>query len=87
MVSEICRVLKPGGALIADVVPGFDEGHLPGEYKSTFWSNVDQLVDALTAAGLRLVSRRNLARTPWQQFVMTPTSAASAASGRIGLVA
>ena len=33
MVGEIRRVLKPGGALIADVVPGFDEGHLPGEYE------------------------------------------------------
>lgn len=87
MVGEICRVLKPGGALVADVVPGFDEGHLPGEYESTFWSNVDGLLEALTAAGLRLVSRRDLERTPWQQFVMTPTSAASAAGGRIGLVA
>ena len=87
MVGEIRRVLIPGGALIADVVPGFDEGHLPGEYESTFWSNIDELVDALTAAGLRLVSRRDLDRTPWQQFVMTPASSASAASGRIGLVA
>ena len=87
MVGEIGRVLKPGGALIADVVPGFDEGHLPGEYESTFWSNVDELVNALTAAGLRLVSRRDLDRTPWQQFVLTPTAVASAASGQIGLVA
>ena len=87
MVGEIRRVLKPGGALIADVVPGFDEGHLPGEYESTFWSNVDELVDALTAAGLQLVSRRDLDRTPWQQFVLTPTTVASAAGGRIGLVA
>ena len=31
LVDEIRRVLVPGGVLIADVVPGFDEGHLPGD--------------------------------------------------------
>jgi SAM-dependent methyltransferase len=71
LVAEIRRVLKPGGALIADVVPGFDEGHLPGEFESTFWANVDELVGVLTASGLRLVSRRELDRAPWQQVVLT----------------
>ncbi|MFZ1428700.1 MAG: class I SAM-dependent methyltransferase [Geminicoccaceae bacterium] len=74
LVDEIRRVLVPDGVLIADVVPGFDEGHLPGDFESTYWTNVDALVDALTAAGMRMVSRRALDREPWQQIILKPAS-------------
>jgi SAM-dependent methyltransferase len=71
LIGEVRRVLAPGGAFIADVVPGYDEGHVPGEFESTFWSSLDDLVRALSESGLRLLSRRDLDRPPWQQFVMT----------------
>ena len=85
LVREIRRVLAPGGTLIADVVPGFEEGHLPGDFESTYWTNVDALVEALTAAGLRLVSRRVLDRKPWQQIILKPAS--ENADERIGQAA
>jgi hypothetical protein len=36
----------------------------------------------LTAAGLRLVSRRDLDRAPWQQIVLTPVPSADGAHER-----
>lgn len=77
LVGEIRRVLVPGGVLIADVVPGFDEGHLPGDFESTYWASVDTLLEALTAAGMRVVSRRALDRDPWQQIILAPVSEAA----------
>jgi len=71
LVSEIRRVLEAGGVLIADVVLGFEEGHLPGEFEATFWSSIDELVDALSKAGLQLISRRTLGHPLMHQLVMS----------------
>ena len=71
LVGEVRRVLDADGVLIADVVVGTEEGRLPGDFEATFWASVDDLVGALSRAGLQLVSRRRLDHPLMHQIVMT----------------
>lgn len=57
LISEIVRVLKPGGRLIVEAARGSEEGLKPGFYESFWWSRVDDLIDALAVRGFELQSR------------------------------
>lgn len=37
VVGEIRRLLRPGGPFIADLVQGYEEGFIPGEYEAIHW--------------------------------------------------
>ncbi len=71
VVGEVHRVLREGGILIVDVLPGFDEGFVPGTHEATYWRRLDDLLAAIAASGpfekawLRDLPTR--ARNPWAQ--------------------
>lgn len=73
VMGEVARVLKPGGAFVTDVAPGYEEGFTPGEFESHYWPTVDSLVDRILACGgLVKESRRDLGlprQTLWIQVV------------------
>jgi SAM-dependent methyltransferase len=74
VIREVRRVLRPGGAFVADILPGFDEGFTPGEYESTHWRTIDYLVERIcAAASLVEESRVDLGETGrdrWFQIVL-----------------
>jgi len=73
-IGEIVRVLRPGGVLVADILPGFEEGFTPGEYEATFWRTARYLVDQVTElGGFEQQSWRDLdrvGRDRWMQVVL-----------------
>ncbi|MFO1059705.1 MAG: class I SAM-dependent methyltransferase [Dongiaceae bacterium] len=70
---EIARVLRPGGAFVADILLGFEQGYTPGDYEATIWRDPETLVERLcSAAPLRVAGSRDLGRLRqerWQQIV------------------
>ena len=74
LMTEIERLLRPGGLLVADVLKGFDEGFTPGAYEATHWKSVDALLaELLRLSKLRLIERRDLGqvrRDHWIQLVL-----------------
>ena len=78
VIREVCRILCRDGTFITDVVPGYEEGFMPGEFESHHWATVDHLIDDICrAAPLSLVSRRELGSAGsgvWSQleFVKSP---------------
>jgi SAM-dependent methyltransferase len=73
LTAEIRRVLRPGAIFIADVLDGFDQGFIPGEFESMHWRSIDALAAAVAEKGrLVEVSRRGLGqvrRDRWTQLV------------------
>jgi len=73
VISEIVRVLKPGGVFVADLLPGFEEGFVPGEYESSHWQNVDEFSREIAeTGGFALEAKRDMGqqrRDQWYQFV------------------
>jgi SAM-dependent methyltransferase len=66
IVREVVRVLKPGGAFIAEIVGGSqdDFGREPGAYESLWWDRVDNLVDHIARHGF-VAERRQRFAVPW----------------------
>lgn len=63
VVSEIVRVLRPGGILVTDVLEGWAEGFVAGEYEATHWEKVEPFVEHLAGiGGLEVVSIRDPGR-------------------------
>jgi SAM-dependent methyltransferase len=44
VLAEIGRVLHPGGLFVADVLPGYDEGFVPGAYEATHWPTLESFL-------------------------------------------
>jgi len=77
--SEICRVLKPGGIAIVDIVKGYEEGYVAGGYDATHWARAEDFAKQLgVASGLSLDSHRSLetlGKERWRQAVFRKTPA------------
>ncbi len=73
MLREITRVLTPDGILIADILPGYEEGFTPGRFEATHWPRLDVLIEQITTlSALRRESTRDLGkhrRDQWIQVV------------------
>lgn len=75
LVVEINRLLKMDGLFIVDMLQGFDEGFIPGDYEATHWSNSDTLVKKLCEIGRfeitedREIGKRR--RDTWRQVVFS----------------
>lgn len=68
---EAARVLKPSGLFIVEMIGGYEEGHRPGEWESTFWPTTEHLAQSICAAGDFTISRsspiRNL--SGWTRYI------------------
>ncbi len=64
LLSEMKRVLKPGGHVIADVIKGTKEGYTPGRYEAAAWERIDDVVRRFEQSGFILL-RRTFIRHPW----------------------
>lgn len=63
-ISEICRILKPDGLLIMDVVKGSAQGVTPEDFESLFWEQTDNILAPFLAGPFELVYRNDFG-IPW----------------------
>lgn len=66
VLSEVRRVLKPRGIFIAEIVRGSkdEEGREPGAFESTWWDNVDAVVNTVVKYDLTHMERNRFSY-PW----------------------
>ena len=73
VVSEISRLLRPGGLFVADLVLGYDEGFIPGEFEATHWRSRQEFIGQIAElGGFRVETVRDLGLTRrdlWTQAV------------------
>jgi SAM-dependent methyltransferase len=71
LLSEISRVLVPGGLLVLEVGRGTENGDRPGFYETFSWARPDDLLDRVPADAFKLEQRSEF-DLPWPgvQFVL-----------------
>jgi len=71
--AQVTRVLAPGGMMLAEILPGYEEGFVPGRFEATHWPRLDVLIDRIEGVSpLRRESVRDLGRhrrDQWFQVV------------------
>ncbi len=81
MLSEVRRLLRPGGAFVVDLVSGYEEGFYPGAYESIHWRTAEEFTQKLVEiGGLDLEGTRDLGklgRDNWVQAVLRRPSDAN----------
>jgi SAM-dependent methyltransferase len=74
VLGEVRRLLRPGGLFVVDLIFGYDEGHIPGEFEATYWRDSREIITKLmTVGGFELVETRELQTTRqarWRQGVL-----------------
>jgi len=71
IVTEVKRVLKPGGIFLLEVYRGYDEGKVIGEWESLHWSTAKSLAEKVSElGGFQLEAERELTAGEWPQFVL-----------------
>ena len=73
IVGEIRRLLRPNGLFVADVLLGYEEGFIAGEFEATHWANSQSFIERIRdIGGFELESVRELGqhrRDHWRQAV------------------
>ncbi len=71
LVSEVRRLLRPGGIFLVDLVNGTEEGFYPGGYESMIWANAEDFAKKIAdIAGFTIESSRDdLPEMGGNQFV------------------
>jgi SAM-dependent methyltransferase len=73
LLAEVARLLRPGGLFVADVIAGFEEGFVPGEFEATHWRSTEALLKRIEdLSGFTLIEQRDLGHTRrdlWHQAV------------------
>jgi SAM-dependent methyltransferase len=79
IVGEVRRLLRPGGLFIIDLIPGFREGFVPGEFEAMSWSDSNALIRLVRDVGaFTPVEIRDLGRSgrfEWRQAVLRKPAA------------
>jgi SAM-dependent methyltransferase len=74
VIGEVRRLLRPAGVLVVDLVQGFEEGNVPGEFEATIWRDSDSMINTIRTLGnFELVETRDLGRLrrdSWRQTVL-----------------
>ena len=80
LLSEVTRLLRPGGLFVADIIGGYEEGFYAGNYESTHWPKAGEFAEKVAGlAGFALESTRDLGqinRDRWFQAVLRKPAAA-----------
>jgi SAM-dependent methyltransferase len=62
-IGEVRRVLRPSGLFLVDLVPGFEEGFVPGAFEAFHWRDADTLIATIgDLGGFALVDTQDLGR-------------------------
>ncbi len=73
IVGEVRRLLRPNGLFIADVLLGYEEGFIAGEFEATHWANSQSFIEKIREIGdFALEGMRDLGqhrRDHWRQAV------------------
>jgi len=73
ILAEVDRLLPAEGLFITDLLQGFDEGFIPGEYEATHWRTTDGFISKLCAiSGFRVIEDREIGKrrnNSWRQVV------------------
>jgi SAM-dependent methyltransferase len=64
VVSEVRRVLKPGGVFLADIQEGSDAIGEFDDWAATQWRRIEDVTSAITQRGFRVADSRPIT-TPW----------------------
>jgi SAM-dependent methyltransferase len=71
IISEIRRLLRPNGLFVVDLLPGYEEGFVPGAFEATHWPKTDALIEKIgELGGFALEGVRDLGqlrRDRWRQ--------------------
>lgn len=84
IISEVSRVLKEGGAFLAEIVRGSEdiEGREPGEYEATWWDRADMPIARIGRHGFALASRRSFkmprGKSLWDQCLFSRDASTAA---------
>ncbi len=78
IVGEIRRLLRPNGLFVADVLLGYEEGFIAGEFEATHWANSQSFIEKIRDIGdFTLEGARDLGqhrRDHWRQAVFRKAS-------------
>jgi SAM-dependent methyltransferase len=73
VVGEVRRLLRPDGMLVVDLVQGYEEGFVPGEFEATIWRDRGGFIERIRElSGFSIDEMRDLGHTRrdlWTQVV------------------
>lgn len=79
LIYEVHRLLRPQGLFITDLVQGFEDGWVPGEYEATHWRDANTMIQEIRRLGnFQLDNVRDLGfhrRDRWTQAVFRKIAA------------
>jgi SAM-dependent methyltransferase len=79
VVGEVRRLLRPGGVLVVDLVHGYEEGYVPGEFEATIWRDRESFIERIRElGGFSIEVMRDLGHTRrdhWTQVVFRKPAA------------
>jgi SAM-dependent methyltransferase len=74
VMSEVRRLLRPGGVFLVELIAGHEEGFCPGEYESMHWKSSQDFARRIAdMSGLRIEEERDLGkvgRDNWTQLIL-----------------
>jgi SAM-dependent methyltransferase len=86
LVGEVRRLLRPDGVFVVDLVQGYEEGYLPGEFEAAIWRDRESFIKRIRdLGGFATESVCDLGHTRrdhWTQAVFRKPASAEAVSAR-----
>jgi SAM-dependent methyltransferase len=73
VVGEVRRLLRPDGVFVVDLVQGYEEGYVPGDFEAAIWRDRESLIERIRdLGGFAMETVRDLGHTRrdhWTQAV------------------
>jgi SAM-dependent methyltransferase len=86
VIGEVGRLLRPGGVLVIDLVQGYEEGFVPGDFEATIWRDRESFIGRIRdLGGFALETVRDLGHTRrdrWTQALFRKPAGSEAVSTR-----